>query len=380
MDLNETRGLIDCIDQRMADLFCQRMQLAAQVARYKKEHGLPVLNAAREREILASLSQRCGDELSSYAQVLYSTMFDVSRSYQRSLMAEDSPLGQSIDQALASTAPRFPDKAVVACQGVEGAYSQLACDRLFRTPSIVYFRGFDGVFGAVAGGLCRYGILPIENSSAGSVTAVYDLMRKYNFHIVRAVRLKVSHNLLARPGARVEDIREIVSHEQALSQCAGLLAGMPEVKVTVCENTAAAARAVAESGRTDLAALSSRECAGLYGLEVLRAGVQDSDSNYTRFICIAREAEIYPGAGKISLMLTLPHRPGELYRLITRFACLGLNLTKLESRPIPGSDFEFRFYFDLEGWVGDPAVRALLCALQQEMDEFVFLGNYAEAL
>ena len=244
----------------------------------------------------------------------------------------------------------------------------------------MYLNSFEGVFNAVDKGLCRYGVLPLENSSAGSVTAVYDLMKEYNFHIVRGIRLRVSHCLLARPGVKMEQIREVVSHEQALNQCSKLLASLPNVKITVCENTAAAARLVAESGRDDIAALSSRGCAGLYGLKVLKDRVQNSDSNYTRFICISNKPEIYPGADKISLMATLPHQPGSLYRLITRFASLELNLTKLESRPIPGSDFEFRFYFDLEGWVGDPAVKALLGSLQEEMDEFVFLGNYSEVL
>lgn len=380
MDSKEIRQKIDAIDGQVADLFCQRMELAAQIARFKKENNQPILNSKREREILSRMAELCGEELEGYIRVLYSTMFDVSRSYQHSLIGQGSALSQRIDQSLAQTEERFPAKAVVACQGVEGAYSQLACEKLFKTPDILYFHRFDDVFHAVAGGMCRYGILPIENSSAGSVTAVYDLMKEYNFHIVRSVRLKVSHCLLARPGVKAEQIKEIVSHEQALHQCSELLAAHPELKVTVCENTAAAARLVAESGRDDLAALSSRSCAELYGLKVLKDHVQNNDSNYTRFICISGKPEIYPGADKISLMVTLPHRPGSLYRLITRFASLELNLTKLESRPIPGSDFEFRFYFDLEGWAGDAAVKKLLADLQNEMDEFVFLGNYSEVI
>ena len=380
MNSKEIREKIDAIDSQMADLFCQRMGLAADIARFKKENNLPILNTGREREVLSRMVDLCGEELEGYIRVLYSTMFDVSRSYQHSLIGGDSPLCAQIDQSLAEAADRFPTKAVVACQGVEGAYSQLACEKLFKTPSIIYFHRFDDVFHAVAKGMCQYGILPIENSSAGSVTAVYDLMKEYNFQIVRGIRLKVSHCLLARPGVKMENIKEIVSHEQALNQCSKFLTAHPEIKVTVCENTAAAARMVAESGRDDIAALSSRNCAGLYGLKVLQDRVQNSDSNYTRFICISSKPEIYPGADKISLMVTLPHQPGSLYRLITRFSSLELNLTKLESRPIPGSDFEFRFYFDLEGWVGDPAVKALLASLQDEMDEFVFLGNYSEVL
>lgn len=377
MDSQDIRKKIDGIDTQIAELFFQRMELAAQIAKYKKEHDLPVMNAEREREVLSRLMELCGEELEGYIRVLYSTMFDVSRSYQHSLITDNSELSRKIDQSLAHTANHFPTKAVVACQGIEGAYSQLACEKLFKAPNISYFRRFDDVFHAVDKGLCQYGILPIENSSAGSVTAVYDLMKEYNFHIVRSVRLQVSHCLLARPGAKVEQIKEVVSHE-TLNQCSKLLAGMPDVKITVCENTAVAAQLVAQSGRDDIAALSSRRCAGLYGLKLLKDRVQNNNSNYTRFICISRRPEIYPGADKISLMATLPHQPGSLYRLITHFASLELNLTKLESRPIPGSNFEFRFYFDLEGWTGDPAVKALLSNLQTEMDEFVFLGNYSE--
>ena len=380
MDAKEIRRKIDEIDDKMSELFCQRMELGAQIGAWKRQQGLPVLNPGREREVLAHVAERCGPELEGYSRVLYSTMLDVCRSYQHSLTDGNSPLADTIDATLAKAEERFPARAVVACQGVEGAYSQLACEKLFKNPSIVYFHRFDDVFHAVAGGMCRYGILPIENSSAGSVTAVYDLMKEYNFHIVRSVRLRVSHCLLTKPGVTMGQIKEIASHQQALSQCSRLLAAHPEIKVTVCENTAAAARMVAESGRDDIAALSSRNCAELYGLKVLQDHVQNNDSNYTRFICISSRPEIYPGADKISLMVTLPHRPGSLYRLITRFASLDLNLTKLESRPIPGSDFEFRFYFDLEGWVGDPAVKALLSGLQDEMDEFVFLGNYTEVL
>lgn len=380
MDAKEIRQKIDDIDTQMARLFCRRMELSAQIGAWKKEQGLPVFDPAREREVLSRVADLCPPELESHARVLYSTLFDVSRAYQHELARPITSFIDSVEKILAETPDRFPARAVVACQGVEGAYSQLACERLFKNPSIVYFRRFDDVFHAVAGGMCRYGILPVENSSAGSVTAVYDLMKARNFQIVRSIRLRVDHCLLARRGVTLEQIKEIVSHEQALNQCSNLLAAHPDIKVTVCENTAAAARMVAESGRDDLAALSSRSCAELYGLRVLQEQVQNNDSNYTRFLCISNKPEIYPGADRISLMVTLPHRPGALYRLISRFAALELNLTKMESRPIPGSDFEFRFYFDLEGWVGDPAVLNLLACLKKEMDRFVFLGNYTEVI
>ena len=239
---------------------------------------------------------------------------------------------------------------------------------------------FDAVFNAIEKGLCRYGVLPLENSTAGSVNAVYDLMTQHNFRIVRSVRIKVDHNLLANPGAKLENIREIYSHEQAISQCAHFLQGLPNVKVIRCENTAVAARMVAESGRDDVAALSSRACRELYGLDCLAASVQDQGNNYTRFICIAKDLEIYPGADRTSLMMVLPHKPGSLYKVLSRFYALGINLNKLESRPIPERDFEFAFYFDLDTSIYSPQFQQLMGELPGLCEEFSYLGSYREVV
>ena len=263
---------------------------------------------------------------------------------------------------------------------MEGAYSQLACEKLFRLPAVLYFSSFDAVFSAIEKGLCRYGVIPLENSSAGSVNAVYDLMMSHNFRIVRSIRLKVDHNLLAVPGARITDIKEIYSHEQAISQCGQFLQKLPGVRVIPCENTAAAAKMVAGSGRGDVAALCSRSCVELYGLESIAASVQDQGNNYTRFICISKALEIYPGADRTSLMMVLPHRPGSLYKVLSRFYALGINLNKLESRPIPERNFEFMFYFDLETSVYSPRFIQLMGELQSVCEEFSYLGSYSEVI
>ena len=378
MDLETLRTGIDRIDTQITDLFVQRMKLAAQVAQYKKEHNLAVMNQGREREILSRISAQAGEELDSYARILFSTMFDLSRTYQEMLLSETSRVSEEIASSLASTPSLFPKEAVVACQGVEGGYTQQACDRVFSFADIMYFRTWEGVFSAVQKGLCRYGVLPIENSSHGSVNGVYDLMRSYDFHIVRGVKLHISHSLLARPGAALKDIREVVSHEQAIGQCSAFLKTMPGVKITVCENTAAAAKLVAESGRNDIAAISSAVCAAIYGLKVLQDKVHDTDNNYTRFIVISKEAEIYPGADRLSLMFRVGYTPGSLTRILSRFSSLGLNMTKLESRPISGADFHYMFYLDFEGSIYDPDVVKLLSELEQELDWFVFLGAYSE--
>jgi len=269
---------------------------------------------------------------------------------------------------------------MVACQGVEGAYSQIACEKIFKAPFIMYFKNFEGVFNAVEQGLCQYGILPIENSTAGSVKKVYDLMISHNFSIVRTFRLKIDHNLLANKGSTLQGIREIYSHEQAINQCADFLGSLTGVKIIPVENTAVAAQMVAQSGRTDVAALSSRSCAELYGLVCLKASVQDKGNNRTRFICITKNLEVYPGADKTSIMMVLSHKPGALYRVLARMYVLGINVTKLESRPIPDRDFEFMFYFDLETSIYSEEFVQLMCELDELCEEFKYLGSYSEVV
>ena len=378
MDIKDLREKINNLDDTLSSAFKERMEVALEIARYKKENNMPVFDPARERAVVSRLTEGCDDAVAIAMKTLYSTIFDLSRSYQHRYMMGETLLHQKIAGAMENTPAVFPARASVACQGVEGAYSQQACEKLFQLPDITYFKRFEGVFQAIESGMCRYGVLPIENSSFGSVTEVYDLMRRHRFSIVRAVKVKIEHHLLALPGVKLEEIKEVVSHEQAIGQCGEFLRKHPEIQVTVCTNTAAAAKMVAESGRRDLAAISSFACAQLYGLLSIAERIADSDSNFTRFICIAKELEIYPGADKTSLMLSLPHKPGALYRMIARFSALGLNLTKLESRPIAGSDFEFMFYFDLAASVYAPEVTQLLCELEQSGQPFTYLGSYSE--
>ena len=380
MDLNAYRKRIDEIDDELVRLFAERMETAAGIAAFKKENDLPVLDTRREREKLQQIAEKTPEELEDYAVRLYSLLFELSRSYQKRLLGTQSELGAQIEAALRETPPLFPGNPAVACQGVEGSYQQLACERLFKRPNILYFSNFNAVFSAIESGLCRYGVVPVENSTAGSVNAVYDLMRRHDFRIIRSVRLKVDHNLLARPGVKLEDVREIYSHEQAISQCAAFLQQHPGVRVIPCENTAAAARMVAESPRRDIAALASRSCMGLYGLEALADSVQDQSNTFTRFICIAKKLEIYPGADRTSLMLTLPHEPGSLYKLLSRFYVLGININKLESRPMPERNFEFMFYFDLETSVYSPEFIQLMAELPEICDSFSYLGSYSEVI
>ena len=380
MDIKELRNEIDQIDDQIVKLFGQRMDVASRIADYKKEHNLPIFVPAREREKLQDVSEKAGPEMANYTRVLYSMLFELSRSYQSKQNSEKTQLYHNILHAIENTSKLFPQAPMVACQGVEGAYSQIACERIFKAPFIMYFKNFEGVFNAIDQGLCQYGILPLENSTAGSVNKVYGLMNKHNFSIVRTFRLKVDHNLLANPGAKLEDIREIYSHEQAISQCAGFLHNLKNVKIIPVENTAVAAEMVSKSGRKDIAALSSRNCAALYSLQNLAASIQDNGNNYTRFICISKNLEIYPGADKTSIMMILPHRPGSLYKMLARLYTLGINVTKLESRPLPDRDFEFMFYFDLETSIYSEEFVQLMCELDDLCEEFKYLGSYSEVI
>ena len=381
MDIQELRKNIDEIDRELVDLFLRRMSISAEVAEYKREVGMPVLDPARERALLERVSEMSGEEFERYTRTLYSTILDLSRSYQHKKLDKTSKTHLEIESAMQNTPQLFPERATIACQGLEGAYSQIAAEKLFALPSIMFFSSFDAVFSAIESGLCKYGVLPIENSTAGSVKQVYDLMISKKFKIVRSTRIKIDHNLLAKDGVKLSEITEIYSHPQAIAQCSDFLSKLPKsVTVVKVENTATAARMVAESERRDVASLSSRSAAGQYGLSVVESSVQNNGNNHTRFICIAKDLEIYPGADRTSLMLVTPHRPGALYKMLSRFNALGINLVKLESRPLPDRDFEFMFYFDLEASVYSTKLAELLAELEYECDEFTYLGTYSEVV
>ena len=380
MELSEIRKEIDAVDEEMTKLFVRRMACADQVAEAKRGTGKPVLDPGREREILAKVAERVGPALESEGKLLFSTLLSVSRGRQRAQLADDGMFAKTMAEAMSATPAIFPSKANVACPGAEGGYSQQAAVAFVKFPSLFYFRDFESVFTAVEEGMCEYGVLPIENSTAGSVTQVYDLMAKHDFKIAKALKLRIRHVLLAPKGVKLADVKEIASHPQAIAQCAEFLKAHQGVRSVPASNTAAAAAELAKSGRKDAAVIASRECAELYGLDILAYDISDTTSNFTRFICISRKTEIYPDANKFSLMMSLSHRPGSLADILIRFGAVGVNLTKLESRPVPGSDFEFRFIFDFEASPHDVRVVKLLSSLASdpEVEHFTFLGAYAE--
>ncbi len=378
MELNEIREHLDALDTQITDLLVKRMHIVGQVAESKKETGKAIRDHARERNIINRVTLQAGEPFAPYVKSFYKTLFDLSCNYQTRLMGYSSVISSALQEQMEHpTARTLPNRAIVACQGTEGAYAQQACEKLFEYPTILYFSSFNDVFNAVEKGMCKYGILPLENSTAGSVTQVYDLMEQHAFHIVGACRLRIDHCLMRKKGTSGPIVR-VVSHDQGLRQCSDYLEAHPQYKAVAMENTAVAAQYVASGEEEGIAVIASAACADIYGLEIVEDCISNVQNNFTRFICISRELQVYPDAGKISIMFNLPHEPGALNGIISRLSLSGVNLTKLESRPIPGREFEFRFFFDFEVDLHNPDILDLMAELEKRTEHFVFLGAYAE--
>ncbi len=376
--LDQYRNEIDAIDDKIAALYAERMDVVKKIGEAKKNGNIALTDADREKKIISRVTKDAPAEMKLYIKQIFDAVMETSRAYQRKILTPTTELTETLKAALGESRESFPTFGSVACQGVDGAYSGIAAEKLFKIPDITYFKTFEGVFQAVEKGLCEYGVLPIENSAVGSVNAVYDLMKKHKFYIVRSIKMRINHHLLTKTGVNREAITEIFSHEQALNQCSALINSLPKsVKVTVCSNTAVAAQMVAASDG-HAACIASRDCAELYGLSILESNVQNADNNFTRFICISKSLKVFNGANRISIMMSLPHESGALNRTLNKFTTLGLNLTKLESRPIANTSFEFMFYFDFEGQLEDKDVLGLISELDLGSEQFTFLGSYAE--
>ncbi len=378
MDIKDLREKIDGIDSQITALFEERMNVCENIAKYKTENKLPVFDSERERKLLGKVYDMSSQEIAPYTRVLFTTIMDLSKSYQNKKLIEKTTLVENIHSAISNTDKIFPERARVACQGVEGAYSQKACDKIFSLADIMYVNTFENVFQAVDSGLCEYGIVPLENSTAGSVNQTYDLLAKHDFYIVRSLRMQINHVLLTKKGIDFSKVKEIFSHEQAINQCSSFLRSLKGVKVTVCANTAIAAKLVSSSDREDVACISSSDCAEQYGLNVVKTRIQDTDSNFTKFICISKKLEIYPGANQTSVVFSTAHKPGALYNVMARLAALNVNVIKLESRPIVGKDFEFMFYFDLDASVYSKEFEQLMFELENQVEGFKYFGSYME--
>ncbi|MGN0488455.1 MAG: prephenate dehydratase [Ruminococcus sp.] len=372
-DLNEIRQEINQIDEKLIKLFKQRMDCAKEVGNYKKLNDIPVLNQNRENEILDAVAEK-GGEYGASARLLYSNIMELSRALQHNIVGS----GQELKKVIANAEADLPMSGIkVAYQGIKGANGYEATLRLFPKGEPISYKTFEDVFEAVANDEVSYGVLPVENSTAGSVSAVYDLILKHRFYIVGAFDLKIDYCLAGLKQSELGDIEKVWTHPQSISQCENYI-GKKDFEATPMSNTAVAARAVAKEKRLNVAAICSYKAAEEYGLKVLDNHIQDNDSNTTRFIVISKKLYIPENADKISLCFSLPHISGSLYSVLCRFNSLGFNLTKIESRPIEGSQFEYLFYLDFTGNVHSENATNLICQLSAEMPNFSFLGNYTE--
>ena len=377
MDIKELRNEIDLIDDQMLELFQKRMETSSAIAAYKRENNLPILNRTREREVLAMAEEKLPG-METYANRFMANLMELSRAYQAHLNEKPTKLIQSIQDSCLPVEVVFPKGGTVAVSGVEGAYAQEAADRIFPRGNIQFMKNFEAVFEAVTKGEVDFGVVPVENSSYGSVKEVYTYLRRYDVSIVRSVKKNIQHELLAKRGTRISEIKEIYSHEQAIGQCSKFIKSLGEdVVVREVVNTAVAAQMVADSDRTDVACIASHDAGSLYGLTNLRSTIMDSANNYTRFIVIQKDPAIYPGANRISMILATEHRPGALYDILAQLSSNSINLIKLESSPMVGHDFEFFFYVDMEANIYEPGVLETLAYLERTCASFKYLGNYS---
>lgn len=358
-DLKEVRVDINEVDQKLSELFDQRMQLAKEVAIYKQAHDLPIFDRAREEQVLENrlkdFPNRDGDFLEA-TRVFYQTLMDLSKKAQLKLIDQPSKAGYF---------------------GVPGSFTHEAFMQMFgeEMPSVSY-QSCEEIFQALANKEIRYGVLPVENSLTGIINDVYDLLGEYDFYIVKECTIPIQQNLLGIPGSTMEEIREVYSHPQGFAQSAEFLSRFPDWQLIPYYNTAISAEMVAKEQKRSKACIAGRSSAKLYGLEVLQEGIQDHDQNFTRFVVISTNMQASADADKISLYFTLEHKPGSLFGALEEFSKQNLNLQRIESRPIKGRVWEYGFFVDIEGNLEDPSVIQALKGVREHCHSWKILGNY----
>ena len=263
----------------------------------------------------------------------------------------------------------------VAFQGESGAYSEQAVFNYFGEVDIQPCESFDVVFESVVTDVCEFGLIPIENSLAGSIHQNYDLLLRHDLHIVGEYPLRVQHCLITLPGVKKENVKKAISHPQALGQCAAYLRGLG-IKAESAYDTAGSVKLLKESGAQDTAAIASRRAAEIYGMQILEEGIEDNPENYTRFLAISKEVIQPEGEAKTSIVFTLKNQPGALFKALSVFALRDIDLTKIESRPLQGMPWEYLFYIDFIGATHEETVRRALDHLSEYALMLRVLGSY----
>ena len=376
IDLQECRREIDGIDDEIMRLFEKRMKVCEDVAKYKITTGKKVLDPVRERQKLQALREKAHGEFNELGgQELFQQIMAISRKRQYQLLTEYG-VEEEKDYEMVDALPL--GNVNVVFQGVEGAYSYAAMRAYFEDSITSYHvKTWRDAMEEVSSGKADYAVLPIENSTAGIVADIYDLLTQYQLYIVGEQLVRVDHVLLGLPGASMEDIRKVYSHPQGLAQCSRFLEGHPQWETVKEINTAGAAKKVqAEQDKTH-AAIASREAGEVFGLQILAENICHNGQNVTRFIIVSRNPVYVKSADKISVCFELPHESGTLYNMLSHIIYNGLNMTKIESRPIPGKNWEYRFFVDFEGNLEDSAVKNALRGLEAEANRMRVLGCYA---
>lgn len=375
MDLQECRSQLDVIDQQLVELFEKRMQICGEVAEYKLGTGKAVYDGQREAQKLEAVGDMAhGKENEAAVRELFSQLMTISRRSQYRILAEH---GKGSDLGFEKVEELPTEGVRVVYQGVEGAYQHAAALQYFGDHADVYHvQTFEDAMKEVSDGRADYAVLPIENSSAGAVSDNYDLLTKYQNYIVAEIFLPVSHALLARPEAELSDIRTVFSHPQALMQSSVYLNAQRGWRQISVLNTAVAAKKVADEGDRSQAAVASEIAGKLYGLKILQPSIQNNKNNITRFIVLSRKPIFRKDASKVSISFELPHRCGTLYNMLGHIIFNGINMVKIESRPIPGRNWEYRFFIDMEGNLEDAAIRNTLMGIGAEAQNLRILGNY----
>lgn len=372
MELNEIRVKIDEIDDKILDLFLERMELAVDVAKYKAANNMVVFQSDREKFIIDNVKKSTPEKLRKSAAFLFMNIMDISKVSQINAITPDEEIPHI-------SAPR--ERPSVAVQGIEGAYGHAAAKQMFQSGSISYFASFREVFEAVENGDVDYGVIPVENSTAGEVTANMELLEQHKVYICRTTKVECAHVLAAKKGVSEKDIRILFGHEQAIRQCAGYISERPELTVVPYHNNAAAAKMVSENPSGELGCICSAECAEMHGLNIARPQIATDPNNCTRFICIAKETEVYENADTVAVSLSIPNIAGALYRLLTKFAVNGLSMSKIQSKPLPIDvklkyPDDYMFYIEFSGNINDPMIRRLIRNFEDELNYFKFHGNF----
>lgn len=374
IDLQITRKHIDEIDSKIVELFEQRMQEASEVAAYKIATGKPVFDKEREEDKLNRLEELSHSDFNKRAvRELFEQIMSISRKYQYSVLPQTEPVTdfEKIEKLPVN------ENTKVVYYGVEGTHTQQAMEEFFGENIISMNRPtFEGVMEKIENGEADYGVLPIENSSTGGISTNYDLLLNYNHAIVGEHIMKINQCMLALPGTDIKECKTVFSHPQGILQCSEFLSHYKNLTPVEYASTAECAKKVAKDGDKSQCAIASKRAAKAYGLEVVKDAIQSEKNNSTRFIIIAKNRVYTEASNKVALCIELPHESGSLYNILSHFIYNDLNLTQIESRPIQGKTWQYRFFIDVEGNLDSPAMKNALRGVQAEAKSMVVLGNF----